>query len=442
MTLRPLVALAALAVLAGGCSTFDDLFGRSKPPALQGERKPILTADSSVEADASLANTAVTLPRPTANKDWPLAGGYADHAMHHLALGERPARLWQADVGAGSSSSRRLLAQPVVADGKVFVLNARGEARAFEAGTGRGLWTTRVTPKGDDDANLGGGVGYWRGKVFVASGGGEVLALDAGSGKELWRTAIGTPARSSPTVANGRVFVVNGENEIVALDAEKGERLWTATGVAEPTAILGGSSPAVEGNVLVAAQSSGEITAVRVENGRTLWQERLAAARQLSSVTNIADIVGRPVIDRGLVLGVSNAGRLAAVDIRSGRRVWDVDVGGLQSPWVAGEWVFALSNEGQLLAVARATGRVRWARNLNAYASDRDQKRGIVWSGPVLAGDRLIVAGSHGEALSISPYTGEPRGRLALNEGVLIAPVVADGTLYFLDESGRLLAMR
>jgi outer membrane protein assembly factor BamB len=85
---------------------------------------------------------------------------------------------------------------------------------------------------------------------------------------------------------------------------------------------------------------------------------------------------------------------------------------------------------------------VRWARNLNAYASDRDQKRGIVWSGPVLAGDRLIVAGSHGEALSLSPYTGEPRGRLTLNEGVLIAPVVAEGTLYFLDEGGRLVAMR
>ena len=67
---------------------------------------------------------------------------------------------------------------------------------------------------------------------------------------------------------------------------------------------------------------------------------------------------------------------------------------------------------------------------------------GIVWAGPVLAGDRLIIAGSHGEALAVSPYTGEVIGWIPVGKGVKIPPLVAQNTIYFLTEGGQLRAMR
>jgi outer membrane protein assembly factor BamB len=454
--LRRLAALAAAGLLLPACSTLESLnpFSEAKPPRMEGERKPVLVGEELVRPDTALANVQVALPRPHTNPEWPQAGGYPDHAMHHLTLAARPQRAWQSSIGSGTGGSsfmrtfglstpRRLIAQPIVAEGKLFALNAAGEVVAIDAATGRTLWRTDVMPKEEGQGDLGGGVGHAGGTVFVATGAGEVLALSPGDGKILWRANIGAPVRGAPTIADGRIFVVTTENELIALDAaKKGERLWNFSGVAEPTGILGAANPAVEGNIVVVPQSSGEVVALRIENGRQLWTERLAAARQINPITNIADITARPVVDRGVVIAVSNAGRLAALDVRTGRRLWDVDIGGIQTPWIAGDWVYALSNEGQLVCIERLTGRIKWSVQLNRFTTERQRRNPIVWTGPVLASDRLIVAGSHGEALSLSPYTGDVLGRIVIGERVLISPIVAGGTIFFLDDSGRVLALR
>jgi outer membrane protein assembly factor BamB len=454
MPARHLLLIALGAALAG-CSTLESLnpFEDKKPPPLQGTRKPILVGEELIRPDSDIGQRAVELPRPHANRDWPQAGGFSDHAMHHLMLGDRPARAWSTNVGGGTSFAgffrfvglgmdRRLIAQPVVADGRIFALNSLGRVVAVAADTGSTQWSTDVLPRGEDEGDVGGGVGYAAGVLYVATGAGELLALDPASGTITWRVPTGAPVRGAPTIAGGRVFVVTTENELIAFETKAGARIWNYAGVSEPTAILGGANPAVESNIVVMPQSSGEIVALRVENGRQLWTERLAASRQINPITNIADITARPVIDRGVVYAVSNAGRLAAIDLRTGRRLWDIDIGGLQTPWIAGDWLFALSNEGQLIAVDRQGGRIRWSVQLNAYATERQRRDAIVWTGPVLAGDRLVVAGSHGEALAVSPYTGQVQGRIVIGRGVYISPVVANGTLYMLDDSGNLLALR
>lgn len=453
--MRRLLALAAAALLPA-CSTLDSInpFSEAKPPRMEGERKPVLVGEELVRPDTALATRGVALPRPTTNKEWPQAGGYPDHAMHHLTLAERPVRAWQGSIGSGTRGSgfwrtfglsvpRRLVAQPIVAEGKFFALNSDGEVVALNAATGGTQWRADILPKDESQGDLGGGIGYADGIVYVATGAAEVLALNAGTGAIVWRAPLDAPARGAPTISGGRIYVVTTENELVALDpAKKGERIWNFAGVAEATGILGAANPAVEGNIIIAPQSSGEIVALRVENGRQLWTERLAAARQINPITNIADITARPVVDRGVVIAVSNAGRLAALDIRTGRRIWDVDIGGIQTPWLAGDWVYALSNEGQLVCIERESGRIKWSLQLNNFTTARQRRTPIVWTGPVLASDRLIVAGSHGEALSLSPYTGQVLGRIVIGERVLISPIVAENTIYFLDDTGRVLALR
>ncbi len=447
--------LAALLGALPACSTLESLnpFEDKKAPPLQGTRKAILVGEELIRPDSAIGQRTVELPRPHANRDWPQAGGFPDHAMHHLTLGDRPARAWSTNIGGGTSvagffrfigfgADRRLIAQPVVADGRVFSLNSVGRVVAVAADTGSSLWSTYVLPREEDEGDVGGGVGFSAGVLYVATGAGELLALDPATGTITWRVATGAPVRGAPTISGGRVFVVTTENELQAYETKAGARIWNFAGVSEPTAILGGANAAVSSNIVVMPQSSGEIVALRVENGRQLWTERLAATRQINPITNIADITARPVIDRGVVYAVSNAGRLAAIDLRTGRRIWDIDIGGLQTPWIAGDWVFALSNEGQLIAVDRQGGRIRWSVQLNSFATERQRRDPIVWNGPVLAGDRLIVAGSHGEALSISPYTGQANGRFVIGRGVYISPVVANNTIYILDDSGNLLALR
>ncbi len=432
------LALVLLLALAG-CSLFD---GKEKTERLTGERLSVLQIEQTVKPDPQVADLTVTLPRPQVNPAWPQPGGYANHAMHHLTVSDDPKEIWESSVGAGSGSSRRLLVQPVVADGKIFTMDAEAEVRAFKTKNGKRIWRFDPLPDDEDDGGLGGGLAYAGGRLFVTTGAGEILALDAATGKEIWRQKIGTPMRSGPTVSNGRVFAVTVDNELHALQAATGKKLWAHRGIAEKAAILGGASPAVDRGIVIVPHSSGELFALRAENGRVLWSDGLASVRHVNAAATLTNIRGHPVIDGDRVFAVSHSGRMAAIDLRTGGRVWDLNIGAIQTPWVAGKFIYQLTNDGLLICLLRDSGRVRWTLTLRKYVDKKALKKPIVWVGPVLASDRLIVAGSHGEALAVSPYTGKVLGWMPLSEGVLIAPVVANGTLYLLNRDGDLTAMR
>ena len=76
------------------------------------------------------------------------------------------------------------------------------------------------------------------------------------------------------------------------------------------------------------------------------------------------------------------------------------------------------------------------------YEDPKAQEDPIIWTGPILVSDRLIVAGSHGKALAISPYSGRILGSIELPSGVSVPPIVAGGTVYFLADDAELVAYR
>ena len=248
--------------------------------------------------------------------------------------------------------------------------------------------------------------------------------------------------RAAPTAAAGRVFAVTKDNQLLALDATTGAVLWSHTGTVETAGLIGGASPAVDGDIVVAPYSSGEIFALRVENGRVLWSDSLAAIRRVDAVSALADIRGRPVIDRGRVYAISHSGRMVAIDLPTGRRVWEAELGGVEQPWVVGDFIYVLTTDAHVVSLTAIDGRIRWVTSIGLFKDPQDRDGRINWSGPVLAGDRLIVAGDHGEALAVSPYTGEILGQETMPGGVSVAPAVADATLYFLTDKASLVAFR
>ena len=436
------LALALALVLAvAGCESYNP-FGSKEEPKLEGERIAVLLENPDIEPDPLIADLDVVLPAPQTNADWPQSGGVPSHVMNHLALADAPKEVWERSIGSGSSSTRRLLASPVVADGVVYTMDSQSEVRAFSAEDGDRLWSVDVSDDQDEEGDLGGGIAYDKGRLYVATGFAQVIALDAETGDVIWRERAFAPLRSAPTIADGRVFALTIDNRLLALSAEDGRTLWTHTGIAEVAGILGGASPAVFEDTVVVPHSSGEIFALRTDTGRALWSDSLAAVRRADPVSPLADIRSNPVIDGGLVFAVSHSGRMVAIDMRTGGRVWEKQVGGIQAPWVAGDYLYVVTQEGMVLCLAKANGRIRWVRELPRWQDEEAKEGAILWAGPVLAGDRLILAGSQGEALSISPYTGEVLGKLELPDDVLIAPIVANGTVYFLTDDAELVALR
>jgi len=435
---RILLAALLLPLSLTGC----DIFDKKKPP-LVGERIPVFSDRKDIEPDKDAASIQVTLPAPVVNESWPQSGGFANYAMQHLAIGDAPQVVWTADVGSGSSSSRILTTPPVVADGKVFAKDAQSTVSAYTADTGQRIWSVTLKPEKARDTNeFGGGLAWYGGKLFVTTGFAEVFCLDPNTGTEVWTSMVSAPIRGAPLVFNDRVFTISIDNKLHAMAAVDGSDLWNFSALQEVAGYIGGNSPAGSGDMIVAPFTSGELVGLRVDSGRSVWNESLVGPRrEARAFGNLADIRGRPVIDRGLVLAMGTAGTLTAIDLHSGQRQWERNVGGNQTPWVAGRFVFVVTGTADLAALERDTGKVKWVTPLSQY-QDESRRKPMIWAGPVLASDRLLVGGSTGEMLSLSPYTGEIIGKLDMRSPMRLAPVVANRMVFVLTDSGRLVALR
>lgn len=434
------VALVAALALSG-CGVFK---GDKKPrtPVL-GERLPVLSFENKMTPDPALANVEVVLPPPAPNAEWSQPGGNSSKSLGHIEVGKSLTRAWSISAGKGSTGITKLNAGPVVSGGKLFVIDTEATVRAFDAQTGAAEWQQKITAKGEKRAlAFGGGVAATDGKVFVSTGYGLALALDAASGRELWRTDLTAPLRGAPAVEGNRVFVMSQDNQMFALSADKGERLWDATGTVEVAGLLSIGSPAIAQDTVVVGFSSGELNALRVENGRGVWQDALARTGRTTALAALADIDASPVVDRGRVFAVGHGGRMAALELATGQRVWEQNVAGVATPWVSGEYVYVVTLNGELICMNRSDGKIRWLTPLARWEHPKSKKGAIAWTGPILASDRLILVGSNGQMVAMSPYTGGLLGQITLKTRAFVAPAVAGGTLYVLTDDGTLTAYR
>jgi outer membrane protein assembly factor BamB len=434
---RVLLATAALLVLSG-CAAFKS---KQKTPVL-GDRVPILASESDVLADKTIADVQVLLPPPAVNDSWAQAGGSASKSNGQLALGANLSRVWTAQIDGGSAR-QRLGAAPVVANGRLYAMDVDGNVHALVADTGAQVWTHSIV-KTDDNraARFGGGVSFDDGKVFATDGLGDVVALNATTGAELWRAKPGAPLRGAPTVASGNIYTLSQDNQLFALSQADGSVAWTQSGSLETQGVFGVAAPASSQGTVVAGFSSGELNAYRYENGRTLWQDALSRSSISTSVSSLADIDADPVIDRGVVFAVGQGGRMVALEIVSGQRLWEQNFAGISTPWVAGEWVFIVTDDARLVCLARATGKVRWISQLRHYRNEKKKDNPITWFGPVLAGNRLILTNSDGQIVSASPDNGKVGDVIEAQDPFTLPPIVVNSTLYVLDQKGRIAAYR
>lgn len=439
---RFVMVFAGCLLLLPACNVLPDWMGANEEPPLPGERISVMQLEQEVVPDPGIADLAVKLPAPWRNPAWPQAGGYANHAMHHLELPDSLSIAWQRDAGDGSTSTTELLSQPVVADGRIFVLDAESHVAAFQSADGKALWRIDLTPEEEDSGALGGGLAYSEGVLYATSAYGQVFALDPSSGERIWVQTVGIPFRVAPTVAEGRVFVISYDNQLTALAAADGRILWSHTGIAEDAGLVGGAEAAVEGGVVVVPYSSGELFGLRVENGRVVWQDQLVRLQRFAPLAALSEIRGSPVIDRDLVFAIGHSGRMAAIDLHSGERIWERDIEGVETPWVAGEFLYVVTTQAEVICLSRRDGRIRWVHQLQRYEDEKSQSDPIQWTGPVLGGDRLILLSSDERAVSLSPYNGELLGELKLPSPASVPPLIADGTLYIITDGAELIAYR
>ena len=365
--------------------------GRPKTPVL-GERIAILANEGEVAVDEATAAMPMALPVAVANTEWTQSAGSAAKAGGHFELPLALGSAFAVQSGRGNTLTRRIAASPVVANGRVYTIDSLGAVRAHDAQSGALYWASQTpNEKGNEHSLYGGGIAFANGRIYATNGLGFVAALDVQSGGILWQVRPGGPLRGAPTVADGTVYVMSQDNQIYSLKESDGTTNWSQAAALEIAGVFGTASPAVGQGTVVAGFSSGELNAYRYENGRQVWQDALQRTSIRTSVSSLNDIDASPIIDSGQVFAIGQGGRMVALELTTGQRQWEINLAGIATPWLAGEWLFVITNDARLICVNRLSGKIRWINQLPAFERPKKKQGQIDYSGPVLAGGRLVV---------------------------------------------------
>lgn len=442
------LALAGCADSLPSLPKIGDLnpFAEKQAP-LPGRRLPVLQLNDKEPQELAAADTPISLPAPTVNDDWAQPGGTANNSPGHLVLNTSLKKSWTADAGTGSSKAGRVTASPLVYGGRVFTLDAAGQASAFSASGGSAVWRKSLVPESEANAGtgfmssltfsssarggFGGGLAAENGRLYAVSGFGRVAALDPATGKPLWEKNLGTPVRAAPTASGDRVFIISMEGRFYCLNGLDGSELWVVRGLPQNSSLVMNVSPAVDGDIVAVPYPSGDLLALNIADGAARWSENLSRSRAMSQMASLRD-AATPAIQDGVVFAVGHSGRMVATKAATGERIWQLNVPGTQRPWVAGDSVFVVDTGGQLMAVDRATGNTRWTMNLSG---------GKVWSGPTLAGGLLWLASGKGQLIGVDAVTGRVVTQTDLGGEVFIPPVVAQGRMYVLRDDATLVTL-
>jgi outer membrane protein assembly factor BamB len=417
-----------------GCETLDELFETDKPP-IPGKRETVV-ASGGLQPDIA-DKRPVTVPQAVRNADWAQSGGVPTHAMQNVAIGDLQ-RSWKRDIGEGGGYRAKITATPVITGGRVFTMDSDGSVSAFDVANGSRHWNTDTQAEKNRSTNVGGGLAVVGTVLYASTGRGEVLAIEAATGKITWRSSLDAPARSAPTVVENRLFVTTLDERMVALSTPDGKRLWSYQATAAATSVLGEPAPAYSDGLVVGGFGSGDLVALRAESGTLAWSDSLAAARGQNSLADLSAIRALPVIVDNVVYAIGVGGLMLALDLRSGRRLWERDIAGNYTPWVAGGWIFLLNQDQLLICLDRTDGHVRWTSQMPQYGEPEKQRDPIYWVGPLLGSGILYLPGSTQKILAVSSSNGDILGEYDLPDKATVSPVAAMGKLFIVTNDATL----
>ncbi|WP_299966955.1 PQQ-binding-like beta-propeller repeat protein [uncultured Roseobacter sp.] len=435
------LAVLAVASLLSACNEPDTIL----PGKREDIRSAIADGDTSTLAAVTRdAPRAIRLPAAQSNTEWPQGIGSPAFRVSHAALSGAPQRIWSADIGAGDGRRQRITADPVVAGGLVYTLDAQAQVTATSL-AGQTVWRTDVAPARDDAAAAtGGGLSYDGGRVYAAVGHGALVALDAASGNVIWRQNLEGTGSGRPTISGGLVYVTAGDDTGIALNADTGRIVWQLSASPDINNVLGAPAPAVSEDLAIFAFGSGEVQAVFRRGGLRRWDASAVGQRFARALGAVEDVTGAPVIAGNTVYVGNQAGRIVALNLDSGARLWTAREGAVGPVLPVGDSVFVISELGELLRLDASDGTRIWGTQMPNFVNDKPRRRSEVFAhhGPVLAGGRIYVASNDGLLRAFDPESGALVRSTQIPGGATTAPVVAGNVLYVVSTDGDLHAFR
>ncbi len=389
-----------------------------------------------IKVDEALQSVAIKIPPQTASKNSDTnssetAPHIENFAFQPLANSKKflnkSSQIWS---GYRPAFSDRFVFAPIIRDGKIYLLDASGILAAYELASKKQLWENRVFARKLLKNYQNPRIGIFGDKIFAIAGSNQIVAANAVDGKILWSKTILSLPVSTPIADGKLVYVTTNDNKTYALDASNGKLVWVFSGVNKPTAIFGSSIPLLHKNMLLVCYSSGEIYALNRLTGEAFWSQDLNINKAGDSDFYLNDIDATPIVKNDTLYTIGNGGLMMAINTKTGHYLWKKEIAGITDFWLAGEFLYVINHDDKLLAIERNKGAIKWLTQLPDFRKAKDPSTKIIYSGVVMAGDKLIISDSRGRLLVASALDGKIEQTFKIDQKIYHAPLAIDGKIY------------
>lgn len=330
---------------------------------------------------------------------------------------------WSVPMGKASKASTYLKLKPSIKGNIIYAANANGMVQAFETGTGKLLWSKQLSQ------GVISGPTVSNGYIAVGTNRSTVVLLRQSDGAELQQLKVSGDALSKPVIFNNKVIVKTIDGYLYGFNLKTGEKIWASEHGSPSLILKAASSPVIMDKVALVGFSDGKLDAVDVDSGRVLWQRSIAYASGASDVERLVDIDADPIVRGTIAYLASYQGYIGALSLTDGQFVWRKPGSAYKNMAIDGQNIYITDSDDVLWAFDRQNGNVKW-KQLALKA------RGL--TEPVLVGNRLIVGDRTGFMHVIATQNGELIARQQLSGPIDIAPAVAGNNIYVMTANGKL----
>jgi outer membrane protein assembly factor BamB len=333
--------------------------------------------------------------------------------------------LWSENVGSGTSKQYLKLA-PVVANQRLYVADADGNVEARDATNGNKLWSI------DADVHITGGPGFGENTVLIGTGEGETIAYSAEDGEEMWRSTVSSEILSPPQKAHNTVIVRTGDGKVFGLSGNTGKRLWIYDRTVPSLTLRGTSNPVIDNDLVIAGFDGGRMAALDVRTGKLIWEAPVAIARGRTELDRMVDIDSTPLIMDGVIYIATFQGHLSAMQVETGRILWDRDISSYAGFGADQQNIYITDDQSHIWVFDRFTSTSVWKQ-------EKLHLRSI--TAPASIGDYVVVGDYQGYLHWMSKSSGKFVARTELcSKRIITPPLVVGKILYGYCSDGTLTA--
>ena len=421
-----------------GCSSNEE-FDTSKYKNVFQDKNSFFLADKAERSDAKI-DKVENLDNIYNAKSYNTINPSLDYPLE---------KIWEVDTNQNVNDENPFLSDPIIISSHLYLINNDGTVYKINIDSGKivskknyfsdidntiiGTPSIAASFSNQDDIT-----------IYVNSGYDEILAINSITGKEVWKKKHNLPFRGGMTVHKNLLLISDFAGNFLSINNQNGKTNWNVSLGSDYNSVYTNARPVAVNNKIIVPGTGGTFFVVSDTTGDVLWTENLSSNKQLPKLFHAGDIVANPLLKNGVAYLVSQSGNISAFDINTSQELWNLPIGGFETPALSGQTIFVNGNMGFLTAVNINTGKVRWTKKYPSYVNEDaffSEKKIARYTGPSLVGSKLLFGDNNGKIHILDPNNGSALGNLSVGK-LAVSPIPANKKVFFLTENGKLLAYK